>query len=115
MRITNLHQHIPAELPDELFTTLAAGRSVRIERIVSRGHSSPPDFFYDQDEAEFILLVSGEAELELQAGEKHHLRPGDCLTLPAHVRHRVSWTTPDRDTIWLAVFYPEPVTTPSSA
>lgn len=27
------------------------------------------------------------------------------LCVPAHLKHRVDWTMPDEDTIWLAVFY----------
>ena len=105
MHVGNLHREIPAELGAELFTDLASGSSVRIVRIVSRGHRSPADFWYDQDEVEFVLLVSGEAELEFEQGAKRTLHPGDWLAIPAHVRHRVAWTAPDRDTIWLAVFY----------
>ena len=64
MRGGNLQQRIPAALPDELFNELAGAGDVRIERIVSRGHTSKPDFWYDQDEVEFVLLVSGAAVLE---------------------------------------------------
>ena len=105
MRVGNLHREIPVELPEELFTKLVGGASVRIERIVSRGHSSPAGFWYDQDEAEFVLLVSGEAGLEFEGGEKRTLRPGDWVAIPAHARHRVAWTAADRETIWLAVFH----------
>jgi cupin 2 domain-containing protein len=103
----NLHADIPAELPDELFTKLAGGSSARVERIVSRGHRSPAGHWYDQDEAEFVLLVAGEARLEFEGVETRTLRPGDWVTIPAHARHRVAWTAPGRDTVWLAVFYSE--------
>jgi cupin 2 domain-containing protein len=103
----NLHADIPADLPDELFTKLAGGSSARVERIVSRGHRSPAGHWYDQDEAEFVLLVAGEARLEFEGVETRTLRPGDWVTIPAHARHRVAWTAPDRDTVWLAVFYTE--------
>ncbi len=33
------------------------------------------------------------------------LKPGDWVDIPAHGRHRVEWTAPDKKTIWLAVFY----------
>jgi len=36
------------------------------------------------------------------------LKPGDCLNIPAHKRHRVDWTTPDEPTIWLGVRYCTP-------
>jgi cupin 2 domain-containing protein len=33
------------------------------------------------------------------------LEPGDWTDIKAHVRHRVEWTAPDEDTVWLAVCY----------
>jgi cupin 2 domain-containing protein len=97
---------IPARLADELATVLAAGRGVRIERIVSRGHRSPPGFWYDQAEDEFVLLVAGKARIEIEHQPERTLLPGHWIHLPAHLRHRVTFTDPDRDTVWLAVFYP---------
>jgi cupin 2 domain-containing protein len=100
-----LTSEIPAELPDELVSVLATGGGVRIERIVSRGHRSPQGFWYDQDEHEFVLLVAGEARIEIEGQAARELRPGQWLVLPAHLRHRVAFTAEDRDTIWLAVFF----------
>ena len=44
MTADNLFDSIPADLPEELVEVLAEGNgaAVRIERIVSRGHASPP-------------------------------------------------------------------------
>lgn len=80
---------------------------MRVERIVSRGHRSPEGFWYDQAEDELVVLVAGEAALRI-AGEEHdrRLRPGEWIVLPAGLRHRVAWTAPGRDTVWLAVFTP---------
>ena len=64
IKATNLLRGIPASLPDELTEVLVECDSLRIERIVSRGHSSPPDFWYDQDENEWVLVISGRARLE---------------------------------------------------
>lgn len=102
----NLFSGIPADLPEELMEILAASENVRIERIVSRGHASPEDFWYDQDKDEFVLLVRGRAELAF-AGKPDVLRlePGDYLVIPAHTRHRVVWTEPATDTLWLAVHF----------
>jgi cupin 2 domain-containing protein len=102
----NLHDNIPGVLPVEMIETLAAGRNVRIERIVSRGHRSAPGFWYDQEEDEWVLVVKGQARLMFETGSrKVHLREGMYIHIPAHERHRVEWTTEDGDTIWLAVFY----------
>ena len=97
---------LPPELPEELFDTLASSGNVRIERIVSRGHASPPDFWYDQDTDEFVLLVKGRAGLSIEGGAGPIiLEPGEYIIIKAHVRHRVDWTDPAGDTIWLAVHY----------
>jgi cupin 2 domain-containing protein len=99
-----LDDGIPPTLPAELVTILAADASVRIERIVSRGHASPPGFWYDQDEDELVLVVTGAAHLAIEGADVLALGPGDWVELPRHCRHRVEWTDPDRDTIWLAIF-----------
>ncbi|EOG3621370.1 cupin [Pseudomonas putida] len=91
-----------AEHVDELLSR----PGVRVERIVSSGQASPPGFWYDQAEGEWIVLLSGAAGLRFE--HEHHTRllaPGDCLDIPAHYRHRVEWTAPGTATIWLAVFY----------
>ncbi len=101
----NLFADLTAELPSELTQTLAAGPGVRVERIVSHGHASPPGFWYDQDEAEWVVVVRGAARLRFEDGSVE-LRAGDHVTIPARRRHRVEWTTPDEPTVWLAVFFP---------
>lgn len=90
----------------ETLEVLAESPWVSIERIVSHGHHSPEGFWYDQDRNEWVVLLRGRAAL-LFEGEvsAHVLEPGDALTIPAHARHRVEWTDPDTDTVWLAVFY----------
>ncbi len=106
MKTGSLFGAIPAQLPDELTQEILHSTTLRIERIVSRGHCSPQDFWYDQDEHEWVLLLSGEAKLRFQSErETLHLRPGQYLHIPAHVRHRVEWTSADKDSIWLAIFY----------
>ncbi len=106
MKVSNLLENIPTELPEELIEVLASSENVRIERIVSRGHTSPEDFWYDQDQNEFVLLLKGKAELEFSdLGKTIMLDEGDSLIIPAHQRHLVSWTKPETDTIWLVVYY----------
>ena len=105
--IGNLRLAIPHVLPEELFNTLAKGNGTRIERIVSHGHSSPPGSWFDQDEHEFVLVIQGRARLELAEQGELDLRAGDYLVLPPHLKHRVSWTDPQQDTVWLAVYWTE--------
>ena len=106
MKKTNLLENIPSQLPEELIEVLASTNNVRIERIISHGHTSPEDFWYDQEQDEFILLLKGKAELEFSDPEKTiMLEEGDSLIIPAHQRHRVIWTNPETETIWLVVYY----------
>ncbi|AMV32060.1 Cupin domain protein [Pirellula sp. SH-Sr6A] len=106
----NLFTNLPSNLPDELFTTLLETDKLRVERIVSHGHSSPEDFWYDQDQHEWVLVLQGAARLSIE-GDIRELKPGDYINIPAHHKHRVEWTTPDQPTVWLAVFYGEPTST----
>ena len=104
--MNNIFSEIPGSLPDELVEIITKNYNVRIERIVSRGHTSPDDFWYDQDQSEFVLLVSGGAELRFEdRDEPVRMKKGDYVMIPAHKKHRVEWTSPDEDTVWLAVFY----------
>jgi cupin 2 domain-containing protein len=111
----NLFQNLPASLSQELFQTLLTEPSLRIERIVSHGHASPPGFWYDQDQNEWVVLLKGAARLQFEGEPPLELKPGDFADVPAHKRHRVDWTTPDEPTIWLAMFYGGPkVASPSN-
>ena len=106
MKTGNLHGQIPTHLPEELFQVLALGDGARIERIVSRGHCSPPGYWYDQPENEWVMVVKGEARLRFEADDRVlTLAEGDYVNIEAHERHRVEWTREGTDTIWLAVFY----------
>ena len=100
----NLFSTIPSNHPAELFETLIQTDSVRIERIVTLGQSSPKGFWYDQDEHEWVVVLQGAARLQLE-DRTIELGPGDYINLPAHTKHRVQWTTNDQPTIWLAIFY----------
>jgi len=102
----NLFQDIPERLDQELVERLIASDSFRIERLVSRGHASPPDSWYDQNEHEWVAVLTGKAQLQIEGQEQLvTLGPGDTYNLPAHTKHRVAWTEPNQDTIWLAVFW----------
>jgi cupin 2 domain-containing protein len=99
-----------APLPDadaaERVDTLLTRSGLRIERIVSRGQASPPGFWYDQPEAEWVLLLAGAARLRFaDETEVLVLGPGDWVDIAPHRRHRVDWTDPMGPTVWLAIFY----------
>jgi cupin 2 domain-containing protein len=104
-RMANLLANIPAHLPAELFETLVRTDEVHIERIVSRGHRSPEEGWYDQGRNEWVLLLQGAARLVFEDGEAVALAPGDWLEIQSHRKHRVDWTDPQQDTVWLAIHY----------
>jgi len=108
----NLFDDIPDGLPQELLETLLTGNAFRAERIVSRGHASPPGFWYDQDRPEWVILLRGRARLQFEGEEPALIGPGDYVNIPAHKRHRVDWTAPDVPTVWLALHYDEPNSEP---
>jgi cupin 2 domain-containing protein len=104
MNVASLFDGLGAAAPGELVETLLAASRFRMERIISHGHASPPDFWYDQEEHEWVLLVRGAARLQFESGALE-MKAGDFLNIPAHTRHRVEWTTPDEPTVWLAIHY----------
>jgi cupin 2 domain-containing protein len=101
----NLFDDVPTNLPSELVNVLAEGQSVRIERIVSTGHTTEPGKWYDQEQDEWVVVLKGEARLRFSDDKVICMKPGDHLLIPAHQRHRVDWTTTKEPTIWLAIFF----------
>jgi cupin 2 domain-containing protein len=102
----NLLRDIPDAHPGEIIDPILAAPGVRIERIISLGQASPPDFWYDQAETEWVLLLTGAARLRFaDEHEPRLLGPGDWVEIAPHQRHRVDWTDPTQPTVWLAVFY----------
>lgn len=102
-------QKLSGNLPDvsagEAVDALLSARGVRLERIVSLGQASPEGFWYDQDEAEWVMVMSGAARLRIEGEPADRaLGPGDAVFLPAHCRHRVTWTDPATPTVWVALF-----------
>ena len=99
----NIFADLPTGAPEEQLTDLTARRGLRIERIVSNGQSSPPDFWYDQAHDEWVILLRGAAGLAIAGEAEMRLASGDYIFLPAHTRHRVTRTDETQPTVWLAV------------
>jgi cupin 2 domain-containing protein len=103
---SNLFHDLPQHLPDELVQTLLSSANLRIDRIISHGHASPPGFWYDQDQHEWVVVLKGAARLLFEGDPQPiEMKAGDFVNIPAHTKHRIEWTTPDEPTIWLAIFY----------
>lgn len=105
MAMRNIFDTLPEDLKEEEFTRLVDARGVQIERIVSKGHSSPSSGWYDQDGNEWVMVLRGKAKLSFHDGVSVILEEGDFVDIEAHRKHRVEWTAPEVETIWLAVHY----------
>jgi cupin 2 domain-containing protein len=104
----NLLHDLPDASAAEITEALVKRPGLRIERITSYGQASPPGFWYDQDETEWVLLLTGAARLRFEdEPEARVLGIGDWVEIAAHRRHRVDWTDPARPTVWLALFHRE--------
>lgn len=102
----NLLDPLPDARAAEVVEALLSRGGVRIERITSHGQASPPGFWYDEPQGEWVLLLKGAALLRFEdEAAPCRLGPGDFLDIAAHRRHRVEWTAPDEPTVWLAVHY----------
>ncbi|TDF81880.1 cupin domain-containing protein [Pseudomonas sp. H9] len=104
--LNNLFSPLPSDQAQEHFDELLTRPGLCIERIVSHGQASPPGFWYDQPQCEWVLLLKGSAGLRLEHEDYSRvLKPGDFVEIPAHCRHRVEWTDATRATVWLAVHF----------
>jgi cupin 2 domain-containing protein len=100
----NLFAEIASALREEEIARLFEAPGILIERIVSNGQMSPPGFWYDQAETEWVLVVRGAAEILFEdENVARKLKAGDYLVIAPHRRHRVTWTDPQQPTIWLAI------------
>jgi cupin 2 domain-containing protein len=106
IEVRNIFSDIPEALPDELIENILSAKKAIVKRIISRGQASPSNFWHDQAGNEWVLLLKGSAEILFKDFENPViLRPGDYIYISAHLKHRVEWTDPAEDTIWLTVHY----------
>jgi cupin 2 domain-containing protein len=105
MKKSNIFELIPPTLKDELFEEIISKSGVKIERIVSFGHTTPQDEWYDQRRDEWVILLQGEAIISFLNEDEVRLKAGDYINIPAHKKHRVSWTKPEEESVWLAIYY----------
>lgn len=84
-----------------ILTEVAGGR---VEVIVSSGHASPEGFVYDQHEDEWVMVLQGNAIMEVE-DELYELSVGDNLFLPKRTKHRIIFTSSNPACLWLAVYW----------
>ena len=102
---SNIFANIPSQIKEELFEDIISKDGLKIEKIVSKGHTTKEFEWYNQKSHEWVIVLKGEAVLEFEDAEDIRLKEGDYLNIPAFTKHRVSWTKPDVETIWLASHY----------
>lgn len=104
--IENLFTNLPSlSLDNEEFKTLLESDKIKIERIVSTGQNSPEDFWYEQEQNEWVIVLDGEAILSFENEDDVILKKGDFINIPSYKKHRVKSTIKNSYTIWLAIFY----------
>ncbi len=101
----NFFNNIPTSLEHELIESLVDRDCIKIERIISKGHKSPATGWYDQDNDEWVMVLQGKATLAFEDAPSITLAKGDYVEIEAHRKHKVVWTDPCIETIWLAVHY----------
>jgi cupin 2 domain-containing protein len=106
LSIGNLFADVPHQADNEALNELLAGGRFRLGRIVSTGQATAPGEWYDQDDDEWVVLLSGSAGLRFEdESAVRELKPGDFVNIPAHRRHRVEWTDAVQPTVWLTLHY----------
>ena len=103
--MNNIFDSIPTDLSSEIFDDLVSRDTVKIERIISKGQTSPDFGWYDQEQNEWVIIIAGSAIIGFDDKPSVTLKTGDYLNIPAHQKHKVAWTDPDVETVWLAVHY----------
>ena len=105
LKTGNIFDSIPSKFNDEVFGSIVDKDGIKIERILSAGHTSPEQGWYDQDQDEWVIVIQGGATIEFDDGRLSTLEQGDYINIPSRTKHKVVWTDPEIVTVWLAVFY----------
>ncbi len=106
MDIKNIFSGIKNQTPDEILETIIQTHQFKIERIISHGQATAKGEWYDQVKNEWVIVLKGNAGLLFEGDDKMiTMKTGDYINIPAHKKHRVEWTDPEEDTIWLAIHY----------
>lgn len=105
MKPDNIFSNIPCKLEQEMFESILDDQAVKIERIISKGQTSPDSGWFDQEKNEWVILLKGKAIMAFENQTPVLLNEGDFINIPSHTKHKVAWTDPDNETVWLAVNY----------
>jgi len=105
MKTQNIYQikNLPTSEESEILSEILNFKNTKIERIISTGQVTPAGKWYNQPSDEWVILLQGNATIEFENAEYTQLSKGDYLLIPAHRKHRVSFTSSAPPCIWLAV------------
>ena len=105
MKTSNIFTNIPKQMSGEIFENIISKDNIKIQRIVSKGDTTPKDEWYNQEDDEWVIIMQGEAVLSFENQKNIKLKAGEYINIPAYTKHRVSWTIETQETIWLAIHY----------
>ena len=104
LKCGNIYANIPAIKLKEVFETILVDKKVKIERIISRGHRTDKGKWLKQAGGEWVIVLKGAGNLRFFGDNRLlALKPGDYVFIPGNTIHRLEWTPPAQETIWLAV------------
>lgn len=105
--MNNIFEHIPESIPEEIFESILDNSNIKVERIISKGHTSPENGWYDQEMNEWVLLLEGEAKIEFEDDQNAivTLIKGSYLFIPKNKKHKVIYTSVEPSCVWLAIFF----------
>jgi cupin 2 domain-containing protein len=102
----NIFAKMPRGKGREVVQELVGNKKLRLERIISTGQVTPVGVWLQDRRDEWVVVLKGKAVLRFE-GRKGLMRleAGDYLLIPRNTRHRVEWTRPGRETVWVAVYF----------
>ena len=101
----NIYAKIPSNIPKELTAILSKTKNIKIEKIISKGHITEQNKWYNQSKNEFVLILQGAGKILFEDKKIITLKKGDYIIIPKKTKHKVVYTSKNPKTIWLAVFY----------
>ncbi len=106
MDLKNIFANMPGVFQGEVLEDILKTGHLKIERIISHGHSTEQGCWFDQVQNEWVIVLKGNAGLLFEGNDTViEMGPGDYVNIPAHQKHRVEWTAPNAETVWLAIHY----------
>jgi cupin 2 domain-containing protein len=95
---------IPAghNFKEEYFESLFASKSIRVEKIISKGNTTQKGKWLNQSRGEWVVLLQGKADLKFE-DSIIRLSKGDAVYIAPNTKHRVEYTSKRPLCLWLAV------------